>query len=108
MFTQHDSLCFASEVVDGTDQHGGETMKAFVEINPQVLGGEPVVQGTRISVYVLADLIAQGAQPGEILQDYPSLTDETLKAGLAFAQAHPRPQPCAAPWRNGVVIRRLS
>jgi uncharacterized protein (DUF433 family) len=83
-------------------------VKTFVEINPQVIGGEPVVHGTRISVYVLADLVCQGAQKEEILQDYPSLTDESLEAGLAYARVHPRPQPCASLWENGVVIRRLT
>lgn len=81
-------------------------MQTFVEINPQVRAGEPVVRGTRISVYVLADLLEQGASPGEMLLDFPSLTEESLEAAVAYARTHPRPTSQPAPWANGVVIRR--
>lgn len=81
-------------------------MKTLVEVNPQVRAGEPVVRGTRISVQVIADLVAQGAPIGELLEDFPSLTEESLEAAVAYARANPRPTPRPAPWVNGVVIRR--
>ena len=81
-------------------------MKTLVEVNPQVRAGEPVVRGTRISVHVIADLVAQGAPPSELLEDFPSLTEESLEAAVAYARANPRPTPQPAPWVNGVVIRR--
>jgi uncharacterized protein (DUF433 family) len=80
----------------------------FVEVNPQIRAGEPVVRGTRISVYVLADLFEQGASPSEILQDFPSLTEESLEAAVAYARTRPRPAPQPASWRNGVIILRAS
>ena len=83
-------------------------MQTFVDINPQVRAGEPVVRGTRISVYVLADLFEQGASLSELLQDFPALTEENLEAGLAYARTHPRPRLRPPPWQNGVVIQRPS
>ena len=59
--------------------------------DPDVRGGEPVVRGTRVPVAVLADLTAAGASLTELLEDYPSLTPELLRAALRYAAANPRP-----------------
>jgi len=86
-----------------------EKMWSFVAINPEVRAGEPVVHGTRIGVHTLADLAAQGAPADELLEDYPSLTAESLDAALAWARMYPRRgRPPRAPWKDGVVIRRAS
>lgn len=58
--------------------------------DPKIRNGEPVVRGTRVPVYVLADLIGQGANAKEILEDYPALTAAKLRAALAYAQTHPK------------------
>lgn len=72
----------------------------FVVVDPEVRAGEPVVRGTRVPVYVLADLAAQGAPREELLEDYPSVTPEALDAALLYARLHPRRgRPRAAPWR---------
>lgn len=68
--------------------------------DPGVRGGEPVIRGTRIPVYLIADLMSQGADAREILEDYPSLNAKTLRSALAYAQTHPRRgRPRKAPWR---------
>jgi uncharacterized protein (DUF433 family) len=86
-----------------------EKMRSFVTLNPEVRAGEPVVRGTRIAVHTLADLAAQGAPVEELLEDYPSLTAESLDAALAWARMYPRRgRPRRAPWKDGVVIRRAS
>ncbi len=86
-----------------------ERVWTFVTVNTQVRAGEPVVRGTRIPVYMLADLSGQGAPAEELLEDYPSLTPESLEAALTFARLYPRRgRPPRAPWRDGVVIRRGS
>jgi uncharacterized protein (DUF433 family) len=87
-----------------------ERMWSFVNIDSEVRAGEPVVRGTRVSVHMLADLAAQGAPEKELLEDYPSLTPESLKAALAWARLYPRRgrPPLAPPWKNGTVIRRGS
>lgn len=87
-----------------------ERMWSFVNIDPEVRAGEPVVRGTRVSVHMLADLAAQGAPKEELLEDYPSLTPESLQAALTWARMYPRRgrPPVASPWKNGTVIRRGS
>ena len=72
----------------------------IVVSDPEIRGGEPVIRGTRIPVYLVADLMRQGADAREILEDYPSLTANTVRSALAYAQTHPRRgRPRKAPWR---------
>lgn len=50
-----------------------------------VLGGKPVVAGTRLSVAFLVERIADGASRDELLEAYPELTVEGLEAALRYA-----------------------
>jgi len=79
-----------------------EKAKAAIVIDEEIRGGEPVVKGTRIPVYMLADLADQGAGIRELLQDYPALSEETLNAALIFAETHPKRgrKPLTPPWRS--------
>ena len=60
-------------------------MKNRIEINPAVLGGKPVIKGTRIPVYLILDLIAAGKTIGDILKEYPTLTEEDVVAAIEYA-----------------------
>jgi len=83
--------------------------RSFVTSNPEVRAGEPVVKGTRIPVSVLAELVEQGATQEELLEDYPSLTAESLAAALLHAKLYPRRgRPRRGPWKNGEVVREPS
>jgi len=57
-----------------------------IVINPEVMVGKPVIQGTRITVQHILGLLAQGAKYTEILSDYPHITQEDIYACLLFAQ----------------------
>jgi uncharacterized protein (DUF433 family) len=73
----------------------------IVSSDPTVRGGEPVIRGTRVPVYLIADLVRQGAELREILEDYPSLDAQMIQAALAYAQTNPkRGRPSKAPWTN--------
>lgn len=73
----------------------------LVVSDPEIRGGEPVLQGTRVPVYVIADLAAQGAETRELLEDFPSLDAEMIQAALAYAETNPRRgRPAKAPWRD--------
>jgi uncharacterized protein (DUF433 family) len=73
----------------------------IVSSDPTVRGGEPVIRGTRVPVYLIADLVRQGAEVREILEDYPSLDAQMIEAALAYAQTSPkRGRPSKAPWTN--------
>ncbi|MCI0513040.1 DUF433 domain-containing protein [candidate division KSB1 bacterium] len=56
----------------------------FVQ-NPEICGGEPVVKGTRITLRTILASLAEGASIGEILDDYPTLKAEDIRAVIAFA-----------------------
>ena len=57
----------------------------IITIDPQVRFGKPCIRGMRISVYDILGWYASGMTSKEILQDYPDLTDEDIKAALAYA-----------------------
>jgi len=48
-------------------------------------GGQPCVRGLRITVYDVLDYLASGMSVEEILRDFPDLTEEDIRACLAFA-----------------------
>jgi uncharacterized protein (DUF433 family) len=56
-----------------------------VEVNPRILAGKPVVRDTRVPVYLILDLIAGGYSFDRIVESYPVLTVEDVKAGVEYA-----------------------
>lgn len=56
-----------------------------ISINPNVCHGKPCIKGTRIWVSLIIDNLASGATEKEIIEAYPSLTKEDIKAALAYA-----------------------
>jgi uncharacterized protein (DUF433 family) len=55
-----------------------------VEVNPKVLSGKPVIQGTRIPVSLILNLLAQGYEIADVLRAYPELTDADVRAAMAL------------------------
>lgn len=53
--------------------------------DPQICGGEPVIKGTRVTIRTILASLAEGARVGEILEDFPTLTEEDVRAVIAFA-----------------------
>jgi uncharacterized protein (DUF433 family) len=56
-----------------------------IALDPKVLVGKPVIKGTRIAVELVVDLLAQGWTREQILDNYPKLTAEDIRACLAYA-----------------------
>ncbi len=56
-----------------------------ITANPNILGGKPIVRGTRISVEFILELLASGATESEILQDYPHRKSSGIKVCLEYA-----------------------
>ena len=54
---------------------------------PGKCGGRPCIRGKRMRVKDVLDLLASGASPAEILDDYPFLEPEDITAALQFAAA---------------------
>lgn len=57
----------------------------YIEINAELRFGKPIIIGTRISVYDILNWLANGMTFEEIIHDFPELTDEHIKAALAYA-----------------------
>ena len=51
--------------------------------NPAILGGKPIIAGTRISVELILELIAAGRTPEDIVEGYPSLTKELIAEAVS-------------------------
>ena len=62
---------------------GGVNMARIV-VNPRILGGKPIIEGTRISVEFILDLLASDVSEEGILEDYPHLTKEDIRACLRY------------------------
>jgi uncharacterized protein (DUF433 family) len=59
--------------------------RMYIHTNPDILRGKPVVKGTRLSVEFLLGLYAAGWSETQILENYPTLSPESLRAVFAFA-----------------------
>jgi len=56
-----------------------------IEINPNVMLGKPVIRDTRITVELILRKLSEGATEADILDAYPKLTAEDIRAALAYA-----------------------
>lgn len=57
----------------------------LITVEPGRRGGQPCIRGLRITVYDVLDYLASGMTIEEILRDFPDLTEEDIRACLAFA-----------------------
>ncbi len=53
----------------------------------EIVGGAPVLKGTRVTLKTVLASLAEGATTAEILGDFPTLSEEDLRAAIAFAAA---------------------
>jgi uncharacterized protein (DUF433 family) len=61
------------------------TWREHIHSDPAILGGKPVVRGTRLAVDFLLGLLAEGWSPEQVLENYPHLTADGLRAVFAYA-----------------------
>ena len=55
-----------------------------IVVDPKVLTGKPVVRGTRISVEQVVDLLAAGWSHAQILESYPHISEDDIRACLGY------------------------
>lgn len=80
--------------------------RAMISTSPEVLGGTPVIRGTRIPVHDIAASVAAGHATERILKAWPSLDIETIRLAALYAEANPlrgRPR-TASDLPDGAVI----
>lgn len=61
------------------------TLADRITLSPDVMQGKPVIRGTRITVDLILRKLAEGASEADILDAYPHLTVEDVRAALAYA-----------------------
>ena len=59
--------------------------RGYIVTDPEIHVGKPVVKGTRLSVDLILERLADGWTAGDLYQAYPRLTPEALQAVFAFA-----------------------
>ena len=71
--------------VSGTT--GAVNFRDRIVRHPEVCGGQPVIRGTRVPLRTVLGYLARGASTIAILRDFPSVTEEDVRAAAAFAAA---------------------
>ncbi|MDI6654657.1 MAG: DUF433 domain-containing protein [Candidatus Hydrothermarchaeota archaeon] len=56
-----------------------------IEVNPRKLAGKAVIRGTRIPVYLILELLENGYTFKKIIEAYPVLTEEDIKAAIEYS-----------------------
>ena len=56
-----------------------------IVVDPDLFSGKPVVRGTRLAVELILELLAAGSSETEILENYPGLEREDIRACLSYA-----------------------
>ena len=62
-----------------------ESLINRITINPDICHGKPTIRNMRYPVELILDLLSSGMTVSEIIEDYPSLVEEDIKACLTFA-----------------------
>lgn len=62
----------------------------YIESNPKIMFGKPVIKGTRIPVDLILEKLSLGESFAQLLEAYPHLTERAILACLAFAAASVR------------------
>ena len=88
-----------SEVAKGAVSYG-ELRDRYIEENPRRRGGEPVISGTRLGVYGIAERMNRGETIETLLEDYPYVPPEAFETARIYAAAHPPLGRPVKPWRN--------
>lgn len=70
-----------------------------IRIDETIMGGTPVIRGTRMTVYSVLGRIEHGETVDDILADNPDLKRETIEAAITYARSHPpMGRPSGRPW----------
>ena len=59
-----------------------------IMVNPQIFGGKPIIRGRRLAVEHVLGMLAAGDSPETILEGYPWLEAEDIRACLVYARRH--------------------
>ena len=60
-------------------------LSSYISIDPNIRFGKPCIKNTRIAISDILQWLASGMTHAEILEDYPSLKEDHIRAALMFA-----------------------
>ena len=66
---------------------GNDELLKRITARPEVFNGKPIIRDMRISVEMILSLLSQGASHEELMDDYPELEEEDIRACVAYAHA---------------------
>jgi uncharacterized protein (DUF433 family) len=72
----------------------------YIEVDPEIKGGEPVIRGTRIGVRAVAARLDAGDSVEELCEDYPDVPRDAFEVARLWARTHPRRGRPVRPWRG--------
>lgn len=73
----------------------------YITSDEDILGGTPVIAGTRLTVYAILGRLQDGDSIDDLVEDYPEIPREAFEAAEIYAKSHPlRGRPSGRPWRN--------
>jgi uncharacterized protein (DUF433 family) len=73
------------DVTAGGWRMSHEDLLERVTVDPNVCAGKPCIKGTRIYIAIILDALAEGLTPDEVIDHYPHLEIDDIKAALAYA-----------------------
>jgi uncharacterized protein (DUF433 family) len=77
----------------------GQAREDYIEINPDIMGGTPVLRGTRMTVYSVLGRLDGGDNIDDVLEDNPHLAREAVETAALYARTHPLVgRPGGRPW----------
>ena len=62
-----------------------DPLLARVRVDPQICSGRPYIRGTRIHIAIILDALTEGLTPAEILDHYPVLEFDDIRAAVGYA-----------------------
>ena len=80
-------ICVRKEFLADSADAVGQGGKHRIHVDPAICGGRPHIRGTRVRVSDILDLLASGVSRSDILVDYPYLSEDDLRAALAYGAA---------------------
>lgn len=60
-------------------------MQNLIKQDPDILGGKPIIAGTRVSVEVILELLSSGMDMDDIIREYPFLRKRQIRAAVGYA-----------------------
>lgn len=60
-------------------------IRTYIEIDPRIMMGKPVIKGTRITVEIILEKLGEGETIDDLLTAYPQISLKAIQAALSFA-----------------------